>query len=287
MVEDITVPTDPVKIGTHFNASASFTDPGIVDTHTAIWDWGDGSTSPGTVTEAGGSGSVADSHTYIAVGIYTIKLTVTDDDGDSGDSIFHYVIVYDPTGGFVTGGGGVDSPAGAYAPDPSLTGHTTFGFVAKYQKGAEVPTGQTEFQFQAGDLTFHAGSYAWLVVAGERAIYGGTGTLNGSGNYSFWISVIDGKPDTFRIQIREIIVGTLVIPGPIVYDNELGAAEYAAPTTGLSRGQITIHQTSKGGSVKGQSVSIIGNPPADVLKSLGIQPDDEPANRVFLPLTTR
>ncbi len=35
------------------NASATFTDPGTLDTHTAVWDWGDGSL-PRTVTETNG-----------------------------------------------------------------------------------------------------------------------------------------------------------------------------------------------------------------------------------------
>jgi hypothetical protein len=38
-------------------------------------------------------------------------------------------------------------------------GKGTFGFVSKYKKGATVPTGQTEFMFQAGDLNFHSSSY--------------------------------------------------------------------------------------------------------------------------------
>jgi hypothetical protein len=73
-----------------------FPDPGTADTHTAVWDWGDGSTSAGIVTEVNGSGSVTGSHAYTAVGKYTITLTVTDDDGASDSSVFQYVVVFDP-----------------------------------------------------------------------------------------------------------------------------------------------------------------------------------------------
>ena len=54
-----------------------------------------------------------------------------------------FIVVYDPTGGFVTGGGWIDSPAGAYAANLSLTGKANFGFVSKYQKGANKPTGES------------------------------------------------------------------------------------------------------------------------------------------------
>ena len=58
----------------------AFSDVGTQDTHTAVWDWGDSSTSAGTVTEISGSGTATDSHTYSVPGDYTITLTVTDDD---------------------------------------------------------------------------------------------------------------------------------------------------------------------------------------------------------------
>ncbi|MBN2098922.1 MAG: PKD domain-containing protein [Dehalococcoidia bacterium] len=80
----ITAPIDPVPVNTAVDASASFTDPGILDTHSAVWEWGDGGTSVGLLDETGGSGSVTGSHTYTMAGKYTVKLTVTDKDGDKG-----------------------------------------------------------------------------------------------------------------------------------------------------------------------------------------------------------
>jgi hypothetical protein len=74
-------------VGQTLNVSASFTDPGTFDTHSALIDWGDGTTSPGTVTEQDGSGSVAGAHVYAHTGTYQVKVTVTDDDGGSGERI--------------------------------------------------------------------------------------------------------------------------------------------------------------------------------------------------------
>ncbi len=199
----IGAPTEPIQLGTvPVCAMVLFDDPGTADTHTADWDWGDGSVGIGTLDEYEGSGSVIDCHSYTEAGVYTLNLTVTDDDAGSGESLFKYVVVYDPSAGFVTGGGWIDSPARAYSADLLLVGRANFGFVSKYKKGATVPTGNTEFVFQAGDLSFHSGSYEWLVVTGSNyARFKGSGTINGSGDYKFMLWAGDNEPDTFRIKI--------------------------------------------------------------------------------------
>jgi Ca2+-binding RTX toxin-like protein len=61
-------------------ANATFTDVGTLDIHTATVDWGDGVTTTANVTESGGSGSLEGSHPYANGGIYTVTVTVTDDD---------------------------------------------------------------------------------------------------------------------------------------------------------------------------------------------------------------
>lgn len=241
VVGAITAPPDPIVVNTTNDVSAAFTDPGVAGPHTAIWSWDDGSTSAGTVTESGGSGVVSGRHAYSAPGVYELRLTVTNRNGVSAQATFRYIVVYDPSAGFVTGGGWINSPAGAYAPDPSLTGKANFGFIAKYQRGATVPTGSTEFQFKAGNMNFSSASYDWLVIAGARAQYKGVGTINGAGSYRFMLTAIDGAinggggVDKFRIKIWDAATGG------IVYDNQLGAGDNATPTTTLGGGSIIIH----------------------------------------------
>jgi hypothetical protein len=242
-VGDITAPVDPVQAGIAISASAGFTDPGVLDTHTATWNWGDGNTSPGTITKENGSGSVSGIHTYTITGVYTVGLTVTDDDGGSGESTFQYVVVYNPEGGFVTGGGWIMSPEGAYASDPSLTGKANFGFVSKYKKGADAPTGNTEFNFHVADMDFHSASYDWLVIAGAKAMFKGVGTINGNGNYGFMLSAIDADltpstdVDLFRIKICDRDDNDAV-----VYDNQMGQDDDDDPATGIGGGSIVIHE---------------------------------------------
>src|SRR5207253_1314738 len=77
-------------------------------------------------------------------------LKVTDNNGlsDTANTLGELealVVIYDPAGGYVTGGGWIDSPAGALAANPSLTGKASFGFVSKYFKSARNPKGETQF----------------------------------------------------------------------------------------------------------------------------------------------
>jgi len=139
---------------------------------------------------------------FSEAGIYEVTLTVTDPDG-AMDSCTAMVVVYDPSAGFVTGGGWIDSPEGALPFDPTLMGKANFGFVSKYKKGASIPTGNTEFQFHAGGLNFHSKNYDWLVVTGSSyAKFKGIGTiLDVSGEYKFMLWAGDSEPDTFRIRI--------------------------------------------------------------------------------------
>jgi predicted extracellular nuclease len=240
-VGPISAPADPVLVHTSVNATASFTDPGVLDTHTAVWDWGDGTTSAGTVSELNGSGSVSGTHTYAAAGFYTVKLTVTDKDGASAQSVFRYLVVYDPGAGFVTGGGWVDSPADAYPADPALTGKAIFGLLAWYPRGANVPRGQTGFYLHAARLNLHSTSYQWLVIAGSKAQYQGSGKINGSGEYGFLVTVTDGKvrgrgEDMLRIKIWDKATGT------VIYDTQMGAPDDADATSVVKGGSILIHK---------------------------------------------
>ena len=243
VVGQITAPIAPQQIGTTVPVSASFTDAGVDDTHTATWAWGDGSTSAGTVVETSGSGSVTGSHTYTAAGTYTVTLSVRDGDGATTSQTFEYVVVFDPTGGFVTGGGVLESPAGALAADPTAAGPAQFAFVSKYQKGAKVPSGTTSFRFRAGGFDFSSAAYEWLVISGARAQYRGTGAVNGVAGYEFTLAAVDGDllagggPDRLRLKVWK--------GAEVVYDNQLGDALDATAKAAISGGAIQVSVPKK------------------------------------------
>jgi hypothetical protein len=203
-----------------FDGTGSYDPDG--DALTFDWDWGDGSIS--------GNAGATPWHTYSGAGIYDVCLTVNDGFVDS-DPVCTIAVIYDPSAGFVTGGGWIYSNPGSYFPDPDLEGKATFGFVSKYKKGASVPTGNTEFQFHAAGLNFHSEIYDWLVITGGNyARFKGVGTINGIGEYKFMLWAGDASPDTFRIKIweeDEFGVET------VVYDNGMDQA--------ISSGSIVIH----------------------------------------------
>jgi alpha-tubulin suppressor-like RCC1 family protein len=177
--------------------------------------------------------------------VVEILIRAADALGNEGNPASVLLAVYDPSAGFVTGGGWIWSPEGAYAPQPELTGQATFGFVSRYKKGQSTPDGNTQFQFHAGDLTFRSTDYEWLVIAGSRAQFKGSGMVNGEGNYGFMLTAIDGDLtqsqdfDSFRIKIWDKASGT------IIYDNQMGMSDSDDSATELGGGSIVIHDGTK------------------------------------------
>ncbi|HET6681463.1 MAG TPA: right-handed parallel beta-helix repeat-containing protein [Gemmatimonadaceae bacterium] len=173
-----------------------------------------------------------------------VCFTAKDAFGNEGAPGCTLVVWYDPSAGFVTGGGWIDSPAGAYAADPLLSGRASFGFVSKYQKGKAEPTGNTSFQFKAAGLDFMSTSYDWLLISGARAQYQGSGTINGVGDYRFILTATDGEInggggiDRFRIRIWDST-------NAIIYDNQAGDSDTADPVTAIGGGNIMIHKARK------------------------------------------
>ncbi len=235
-IQTILAPTAPVLIGTPIEATALFQDPDPAGSHSAIWNWGDRTIVPGTISEISGSGSVAGSHAYASPGVYTLRLAVTDDDGGSrlGEASFEYVVVYDPEAGRVSGGGTIASPYGAYLPDPTVQGDAVFGFVTSYRSGASTPDGSVALQIRDAGLSFRGAGFDWLVISGNKAELQGSGILNGR-PCKFLLAVIDGGGsyvDRFRLRIWD--------EAGIIYDTQLLDPATADPSIVLASGNVIL-----------------------------------------------
>jgi PKD repeat protein len=233
-IETITAPTSPVVVGVVVNASGTYTDNVYSsDTHTAVWDWGDGMTSLGNVDED--TDTVTGQHVYLTADVYEVTLTVTDNHNASDSETFQYISVYNPTPqALFTGASKFNSPAGAIPTQPAVVGQVQFGITAKYQNGSLM--GDAEMNFNAGNIEFESTSLTVFVTANGKATLRGTGTVNGNSGYTFLVTGLDGGSggnDFIRFQIKQ---GTTTI-----YDSGLGAPDTADPTSLVTAGQVIVH----------------------------------------------
>ena len=236
ILEPLDAPIDPMQLGSSSMLKVTFTDIDVPESqdYTITVDRGNG-TAPVTrvVTNPG-----TESFTYVypTVGVYRVTVTVSDKipTGNTDSAIDQYIVIYDPNGGFVTGGGWIWSPCWSLCSESCSVRQGKFWFCSKYEKGKTVPTGNTEFQFQTGNLNFKSTDNEWLVISGiNKAQFRGTGTINGSGEYDFILTAIDGdgggekKPDAFRIRIVDRSVGG------VIYDNKMNSPETGEDATVL------------------------------------------------------
>ena len=258
---DASVSSAPVALGSQATLSAAITSTvsGNLLGIPVVFTLDNGNVTPMTYSTTTNSNGLA---TYPVSGLAVEVYKITAVAGSGCATSTAYLAVYDPNGGFVTGGGWINSPAGAYTANSALTGKANFGFNAKYKKGSTQVEGNTEFQFQTGNLNFSSNSHdaTSLVIAGAQVIYKGKGTINGLSGYSFMVSAIDGDmkstavADKFRIKIWSTATGA------IIYDNQLGAADNADALTALGGGSIVIHEVKKNNAKTAQVVEKVFEP---------------------------
>jgi len=235
---------------------APFTDPGANDTHTCTIVWDDNSTET-----FGQEGSCTRTHQFAHAGMYTIVVTVTDDDGGSSSASV-LIVIFDPEAGFITDGGWIDSPPGAFVPDPTATGKGHFATEVRYADPttlqgqvrfrlheALLPLGTDPLTWPAANssdppwLDLQSDSLAWLVVTPDgKAAVSGTATLNGV-VYRFVLYGYDGDPDRLRLVIWLASAGPCPT-GPFLYDNRPGASfdlDQADPQP-IGGGSFQVHQ---------------------------------------------
>ena len=234
-------------VGAPVNFSGHFLDlPGIQ--HTAQWVF-DGAAQAGTIVEptAGVPGSVTGTYSFASTGVYAVRMDVSDSSGQTGSAdavgqVNAEVVIYQPSGGYAAGGGWLDSPAGAYAGDPTLAGKVNYAFVSRYYKNATKSTGETELDFRLAKFRFNALNFDIQTISGGRAKYRGSGRVNGSGGYRFLLNVLDGQtgggtgPDKIRIKIWNKATGA------VVYDTQMGAPDGAEPTMVVGEGSSIVIQ---------------------------------------------
>jgi probable HAF family extracellular repeat protein len=194
---------------------AAFRDADLRDTHKASWDWGDGSSSVGTVSEKNGSGSVSGQHAWRKAGSYTVKLTITDSSGRR--TTVRRTVVVCGSGAAIVGEGVFLSPAAAYKAAPARASLASFSFASDTRGSSLAPV-----RFNVGALAFRSSRVESVKLERGGIEYRGSGTVNGAGNYRFVMNAAPGaKPgsaDQFRIRISHTEPGTQA--EVVDYDNQ-------------------------------------------------------------------
>lgn len=229
--------TGSPRVNTLLSFTAGFTDVDVRDTHKAVWSWGDGSTTAGTVSEKNGAGSVSGQHAYRKSGIYTVRLTITDSGGKSS-TVERTLTVC-----------GCSSGAGAIAGEGMFVAATgkqdkrqpSIGSFAFLSEGA----GKAEVRVNVGGMALRSKQVDAVTVDGARVQYNGRGTVNGAGNYRFTLTATSGAKSggKDRIHVRITHNEPGVKAEVVDYDNGIaggkGAAKQAA-TAGDAEGGVVL-----------------------------------------------
>ena len=264
-------PPDPIPVGEVAQLTTVITDsPGD---EVVSWDWesdgifdescGTSDTATCTISPSAEDGQldVTGTHVYEEAGVYSVTVQVEHGGGYVQTAQFEFVVVYDPDGGFVTGGGWFDSPAEAYTPDDGTdlsddqAGKASFGFVSKYKRGRSAPSGNASFRLETAGFRFRSLEHEWLVISNARARFQGIGLFEDEPPrlYHFRITVLDAdvndsdpfEEDRFRIRIwTEGVDESGALVEYVFYDNGYGRADGLdeGGTTALGGGSIVIHK---------------------------------------------
>ena len=224
-----------VKEGDQVNFSGLFNDAGSADTHTATLDWGDGT----TVDIDPATSPVVDSHVYADNGVYTVTLTVTDDDNAStGDELTVTVLNVAP--GVVAGAdqtvneGDLVELDGSFS-DPGSNDTHTFLWEVSADNGQVVADGTGEdFSFTPYDNGIYTLTYTV------------TDDDNGFGADTVVITVNNVSPtamaDTYNADVFTLLQVDTTTSGPGVLANDTDPAGAADPLTVTTTGTIITTQ---------------------------------------------
>lgn len=234
------VSAQPALISSPFQASIAFTDTNT-QPHTAVWNWGDGNTSAGTISQTGTSGTVSGQHTYAKAGWYTISVVVTNSRlASDRQEVYNGVTIYEPGNkAKFSGSKSFETPAHTFPDDQYNNYAADFKFDYEYSGNQPSAKKALRLDVDAKNFHFQATSVSSLMIA-EYPAYSngtadvhGTGTINGAGNYDFWM-IGRADYDTLAIYIYDTSTGQKV------FDSHYGMPEWHNPLSTISKGKIVV-----------------------------------------------
>jgi hypothetical protein len=211
-----------------------------------VWDDG------GTETLAAKDNVCQTTHTFTGAGMYTIDVTVRDDDGSS-DKSGSMIVVYDPEAGTANIDGSTATPTGALVSEPNASGQTWVHQTAQYQTSSSTtPVGQGKAWTDGTTFRLEPSTVEWLVLTkGGKVASRGTGTINGRSGYTWviygWDACQNGRTDCVGIPTdRSRLVVFESATGTVVYDHSPGSTEFDVDRIdprNLTSGAVQTHPT--------------------------------------------
>jgi Bacterial Ig-like domain (group 1) len=177
---------------------ATFTDPDTSATaseYAATIEWGDGSSSTGTVSGSDGSFAVSGEHTYADEGSYEIKVTISDVDNEGNKA----------TAGSTANVADAALAAAGVSPAP-VSPQSFSGAVASF---TDANTGSSIEDFTA-TIEWGDGSSSTGTVSGSGGSYGvsGSHTYTGTGYFTITVHIVDDGGSTAEATTKVLIFGT-------------------------------------------------------------------------------
>jgi len=119
-------------------------------------------------------------------GIYDLCVRGTDAPDNTGDSECIMLVVYDPAGGFVTGGGWINSPPGAYYPGPTNIAGTFTGDETSRFTDIECDPNNMPITFTGSvEVTGIQPNGAVMIGLVDQSLYDSGDSAWGSGAYLY------------------------------------------------------------------------------------------------------
>jgi hypothetical protein len=195
---------------------ATFTDPDSSATaseYAASIEWGDGSTSPGTVTGGSGSFSVSAGHTYVDEGSYPIKVLITDVD-NAGNKAATSSTAEIGDAALSASGVSVTSPMSFSGTVAKFTDANTGGTVADFTATIEWGDGTSS----PGTVSGGAGSFEVSAVHAYAS----------TGPFEVVVKIVDDGGSTAEARSRILVFATTAGGAFVIGD---GNAAIATPVT--------------------------------------------------------
>src|SRR5439155_715476 len=181
--------------------SGSFSDPGTLDTHTVVINWGDGSANTTLNLASGVLSSRSPSDQYLETGNYTVSVTVTDKDGGSGQATTGVTVnnvapsnVQLSLSAATINENGSTSLSGSFADPGTLDTHTV---VITWGDGSA----NTTLNLGAGVLSFGGVSHQYLDNGNYAVSVTVTDKDGGSGQASTGVTVNNVAPSNVQLSL--------------------------------------------------------------------------------------